>query len=282
MVGTLTAKRQAVMSPSDPVPAYQGGPGWVKTGTPLVPVAVAMLPTSSAPHPPKPSPAVSSVDQTTAAQLVGASSSQSEERKPNGGMTPSPQTSENHPRSPASKNKPIAVQFLARAAAKSSGNVSLLRSVNRESASPTGNKAGSTIDQTNGDHDPQSADLSKNLQRFASDFVRTNDIGDVAQEHRFFADSVHFYGEGDLSLASVEAATRRQHRNQQTKRSEITGPAVATGPVNGGFFVIEQPVRWTQQEGSKVTKGRSVLQLRVVPVSRGDWKITSIDEVKKQ
>ena len=130
-------------------------------------------------------------------------------------------------------------------------------------------------------HDSQSPDLSENLQRFASDFVRANQTDNVAEQHRFFADSVHFYGEGDLSLASVATATRRHHRDQQTKRSEVAEPAAATGPVNGGFFVIEQPVRWTQSQGSKVTQGRSVLRLQVVPINHGGWKITSIDEVNK-
>ena len=92
---------------------------------------------------------------------------------------------------------------------------------------------------------------------------------------------MHFYGEGDLSLAGVEAATRRYHRDQQSKRSEVAEPAAATGPVNGGFYVIEQPVRWTQSQGSQVKRGRSVLRLRVVPIERGGWKITSIDEVSK-
>jgi hypothetical protein len=92
---------------------------------------------------------------------------------------------------------------------------------------------------------------------------------------------VHFYREGDLSLAGVEAATRRYRREQLSKRSEVAEPAAATGPVNGGFFVIDQPVRWTQSEGTKVKQGRSVLRLRVVPIDHGGWKITSIDEVGK-
>ena len=131
------------------------------------------------------------------------------------------------------------------------------------------------------DRDSQSQDLAQNLQRFALDFVRAHQTDDVAEQERFFADSVHFYREGDLSLAGVAAATRRYHREQQTRRSEAAGPAIAKGPVNGGFFVIEQPVRWTQSQGSKVLQGRSVLRLRVVPINHGGWKITSIDEVNK-
>jgi hypothetical protein len=127
----------------------------------------------------------------------------------------------------------------------------------------------------------QSRDLTENLQRFASDFVRANQNDNFAEQHRFFAESVHFYREGDLSLAGVEAATRRYRREQLSKRSEVAEPAAATGPVNGGFFVIDQPVRWTQSEGKKVKQGRSVLRLRVVPIDHGGWKITSIDEVGK-
>ena len=124
-------------------------------------------------------------------------------------------------------------------------------------------------------------DLTENLQRFASDFVRANQDDNFAEQHRFFAESVHFYREGDLSLAGVEAATRRYRREQLSKRSEVAEPAAATGPVNGGFFVIEQPVRWTESQGTKVKQGRSVLRLRVVPIDHGGWKITSIDEVGK-
>lgn len=131
------------------------------------------------------------------------------------------------------------------------------------------------------DRNSQSRDLTENLQRFASDFVRANQDDNFAEQHRFFAESVHFYREGDLSLAGVEAATRRYRREQLSKRSEVAEPAAATGPVNGGFFVIDQPVRWTQSEGTKVKQGRSVLRLRVVPIDHGGWKITSIDEVGK-
>jgi hypothetical protein len=131
------------------------------------------------------------------------------------------------------------------------------------------------------DRNSQPRDLTENLQRFASDFVRANQDDNFAEQHRFFAESVHFYREGDLSLAGVEAATRRYRREQISKRSEVAEPAAATGPVNGGFFVIDQPVRWTQSQGTKVKQGRSVLRLRVVPIDHGGWKITSIDEVGK-
>jgi hypothetical protein len=131
------------------------------------------------------------------------------------------------------------------------------------------------------DRNSPSRDLTENLQRFASDFVRANQDDNFAEQHRFFAESVHFYREGDLSLAGVEAATRRYRQEQLSKRSEVAEPAAATGPVNGGFFVIEQPVRWTESQGTKVKQGRSVLRLRVVPIDHGGWKITSIDEVGK-
>lgn len=154
-------------------------------------------------------------------------------------------------------------------------------SKSRKSRLASGVKPDGTADRKTDLHDSQTPDLSENLQRFASDFVRANQGDNVAEQHRFFADSVHFYDEGNLSLASVEAATRRHHRDQQSKRSEIVEPAASKGPVNGGFFEIEQPVRWTQSQGKQVTRGRSVLRLRVVPVDRGGWKITSIDEIKK-
>jgi hypothetical protein len=111
---------------------------------------------------------------------------------------------------------------------------------------------------------------SGDLQRFASDFVRTNQTGSLADQHRFYADSVRYYGEGDLSWAGVAAATQRYQR-QEDRRYGAAAPAVVKGPVNGGFYVVDQPVR------SK--RGRSVLRLRVVPTGRSGWKITSIEEI---
>jgi hypothetical protein len=122
---------------------------------------------------------------------------------------------------------------------------------------------------------------SGDLRNFASAFLQTHQNGNIADQHRFYADSVHFYGEGDLSWAGVEAATRRYRQERQNKRYGTEGTAAVKGPVDGGFYVVEQPVSWTRAEGSRVVRGRSVLRLRVVPTNRGDWKITSIDEVRQ-
>jgi hypothetical protein len=116
------------------------------------------------------------------------------------------------------------------------------------------------------------------LKRFALDFVRTDQVGSVADQHRFYADSVHFYDEGDLSWAGIAAATRRYHKVKQNRRYEAAAPAVVQGPVDGGFYVVDQPISWSQTDGSRLTHGRSMLHLRVVPTGRGGWKITSIEE----
>ena len=125
----------------------------------------------------------------------------------------------------------------------------------------------------------KSHDESIDLQRFAFDFLQTDRTGSVADQHRFYADSVHFYGEGDLSWAGVAAAIRRYHQEKQNKQYAAAGLAVVKGPVNGGFYVIDQPVSWTRTDGSRLTRGRSMLHLRVVSTGRGHWKITSIEEV---
>jgi hypothetical protein len=117
---------------------------------------------------------------------------------------------------------------------------------------------------------------SADLQRFASDFVRTNRSGSITDQHRFYADSVHFYGEGDLSWAGVAAATRRYHQERQNRRYAAAAAAVVKGPVDGGFYVLDQPVSWVQMNGSR---GRCVLRLRVIPTVRSGWKITSIEEL---
>jgi hypothetical protein len=120
---------------------------------------------------------------------------------------------------------------------------------------------------------------SGDLRRFALAFLQTDQTGNVADQHRFYADSVHFYREGNLSWAGVAAATRRYHQERQNKRYGTEGTAAVMGPVDGGFYVVEQPVSWSRLEGSRQIRGKSVLRLRVVPTNRGDWRITSIDEV---
>jgi hypothetical protein len=116
------------------------------------------------------------------------------------------------------------------------------------------------------------------LEDFASDFVRTERSGNIGDERRFYADSVHFYNEGDLSWASIAAATRRYHQGGQNKQFQALGSATVKGPVNGGFYVVDQPVSWSRMEGSSLVRGRSVLRMRVLPTGT-TWKITSIEEV---
>ena len=129
------------------------------------------------------------------------------------------------------------------------------------------------------DHPSKPDEKSGDLRRFASAFLETDQTGNIADQHRFYADSVHFYREGDLSWTGVAAATRRYHQERQNKRYGTEGTAAVKGPVNGGFYVVEQPVTWSRAEGSRLTRGRSVLRLQVVPTNRGDWKITSIEEI---
>jgi hypothetical protein len=178
-------------------------------------------------------------------------------------------------------NKHFSVGVVSKAGVSSAEISSSEESKSRRSSPAAEANPATAPTRKTDDRNSQSRDLTENLQRFASDFVRANQDDNFAEQHRFFAESVHFYREGDLSLAGVEAATRRYRREQLSKRSEVTEPAAATGPVNGGFFVIDQPVRWTQSQGTKVKQGRSVLRLRVVPIDHGSWKITSIDEVGK-
>jgi hypothetical protein len=117
------------------------------------------------------------------------------------------------------------------------------------------------------------------LQRFAADFVQTDKSGNVGEERRFYSDSVHFYNEGDLSWSSVQEATRRYHQAKENKQYHVAAPPVVKGPVNGGFYVIDQPVSWNRMEGSTLVRGRSILRLRVLATGRAGWKITSIEEV---
>jgi hypothetical protein len=123
------------------------------------------------------------------------------------------------------------------------------------------------------------ANESADLQRFALNFVRTEQTGSVPRQHQFYAESVHFYGEGDLSWPGVEAATRRHNEENQSRRFAATAPAIVKGPVDGGFYVVDQPVSWSRTDGGRITRGRSMLRLRVVSTGRDGWKITSIEEV---
>jgi hypothetical protein len=119
---------------------------------------------------------------------------------------------------------------------------------------------------------------SGQLESFASDFVRTEGSGNIAGERRFYADSVHFHNEGDLSWAGVAAATRRYHQGKQNRQFQAAGPATVKGPVDGGFYVVDQPVSWRRVEGSSLVRGRSLLRMRVLPTG-ANLKITSIEEV---
>jgi hypothetical protein len=125
---------------------------------------------------------------------------------------------------------------------------------------------------------PTSADQSDQLQSFASDFVRSEGSENIGEQRRFYAESVHFYHEGDLSWAGVAAATRRYRQDRQNKQFRASGAATVKGPVDGGFYLVDQAVSWTRLEGSSQVRGRSLLRLRVLPSSTG-WKITSIEEV---
>jgi hypothetical protein len=212
-------------------------------------------------------------------KIVSVSRTQIAEAEPE--VSAPPHRRDIHGKSSSLAIRKFATRLIARSGSSSAGTASAVQGVGRADSPANGAKRESSPEKRTDDSASQSRDLSDKLQRFASDFVRANQTDNVAEQHRFYADSVHFYGEGDLSLAGVEAATRRYHRDQQSKRSEVAEPAAATGPVNGGFYVIEQPVRWTQSQGSQVKRGRSVLRLRVVPIERGGWKITSIDEVSK-
>jgi hypothetical protein len=236
------------------------------SGGPLVIIPEASQTLAPATKPTRPSEAMSTLAPAADRSLptVPVRSTQAET---NGGVF-APDRSETLRKDPTLSKKLLSGRFVAKVGPRIPEAPSAQRSMSRNDVPPNGTD----------DHDLRSHQLTENLQRFALDFVRADQTDDVAEQERFFADSVHFYREGDLSLAGVAAATRRYHREQQARRSEAAGPAIAKGPVNGGFFVIEQPVRWTQSQGSKVLKGRSVLRLRVVPIDHGGWKITSIDE----
>jgi hypothetical protein len=246
--------------------------------SPLVTVEVESPPLAAAAKPAKPTNAVSKVARSMDGTFPTVPMRPAE-AEPNGGLYAPPE-SETFGKDPKPAKKPISVRFVVKSGTGGPESSLVQKSMGRNDPTPNGTKVEKSTGRRTDDRDSQSQDLAQNLQRFASDFVRADQEG-IGEQERFFAESVHFYREGDLSLAGVAAATRRYHRERQTRRSEAAGPAIATGPVNGGFFVIEQPVRWTRSQGSKVLRGRSVLRLRVVPINRGGWKITSIDEVNR-
>jgi hypothetical protein len=122
-------------------------------------------------------------------------------------------------------------------------------------------------------------DVAGDLRRFAANYLRADEKEDVSDQERFYAGSVHFYGEGDLGWARIAAATHRYHQNAHQRRYIISQSASVRGPVDGGFWVIEQPFGWTKSDGTRVQTGRSVLRMRVIPIGNGDFKITSIEQV---
>jgi hypothetical protein len=258
---------------NSPGVSMQNPPAGLDSGPPVT-ASADQSADSAAANPTKPIDATSTMAMTMD-KPVPTSLRQSAATAPDG-MTP---TAPRRQTVQIARNKPVAVGLIARTGNSSQESLAARENQHLHNSSSHGPPAESSGDPAI-DRSP-SRELSENIQRFASDFVRANQTEDFREQHRFFADSVHFYREGDLSLAGVEAATRRYRRDQQSKHPEVAGPAVATGPVNGGFFVIQQPVRWTESQGSKITRHQSVLHLRVVPVSHGDWKITSIDETNR-
>ena len=84
---------------------------------------------------------------------------------------------------------------------------------------------------------------------------------------------------GLLCWAGVASATRRHHDEKQNRRYGVAAPAVVKGPIDGGFYVVDQPVSWSQTDGSRIIRGRSILRLRVLATGRAGWKITAIDKL---
>jgi hypothetical protein len=122
-------------------------------------------------------------------------------------------------------------------------------------------------------------DVAGDLRRFAVNYLRSDEKENVADQERFYAGSVHFHGEGDLSWTRIAAATRRYHQNAHQRRYTISQAASVRGPVDGGFWIVEQPYAWTRSDGTRTQTGRSVLRMRVIPSGHGDFKITSVEEV---
>jgi hypothetical protein len=121
-------------------------------------------------------------------------------------------------------------------------------------------------------------EIAQDLRRFAADYLRTDENENVEAQARYYAGSVHFYREGDLSWARIAAATQRYHRNSRQRRY-VLSPASIRGPVDGGFWVVDQPFTWMKSDGIRTHTGRSVLRMRVIPVGRGNFKITSVEQV---
>jgi hypothetical protein len=121
-------------------------------------------------------------------------------------------------------------------------------------------------------------DVGGDLRRFAASYVQEREKQDVTGQERYYAGSVHFYGEGDLSWTRIAAATRRYQRNSGQRRYSVL-PANVRGPVDGGFWIVDQPYTWSKSDGRRVQTGKSVLRMRVIPSGHGHFKITSIEEI---
>jgi hypothetical protein len=79
----------------------------------------------------------------------------------------------------------------------------------------------------------------------------------------------------------IVAATRRYHQDAHQRQYIISLSATAREPVNGGYWIVEQPFGWTKSNGTRVHTGRSVLRIRVIASGHGNFKITSIEEVSR-
>ena len=80
--------------------------------------------------------------------------------------------------------------------------------------------------------------VTGDLRRFAASYLRADEGEDAKSQAGYYAGSVHFYNEGDLSWTRIAAATRRYHQSSPQRRYVISAASVR-GPVNWRGFSFD-------------------------------------------
>jgi hypothetical protein len=97
-------------------------------------------------------------------------------------------------------------------------------------------------------------------------------------QERFFADRVNYYGEGELSLRRVQAATERYHRKWPIRKWEPRGEPQILHLANSKVYEVLQPFSWSVSDGAKRAEGSATLYLRVWKNAKGEFHIVHVEQ----
>ena len=118
------------------------------------------------------------------------------------------------------------------------------------------------------------------LKELVLDYIRTVSSGDVSTQERFFAERVNFYGEGVLSLRTVQASMQRYYREWPIRSWEPRGepefPKILHS-TNPKLYEVLQPLAWSIRNGSRHKQGNTTLYVRIRKNDKGEFHIIQVE-----